>query len=488
MKYLNWMALVLLPACKVVGPDYQAPEPELPVAFLADPTSLPSDRSGLEPSVDLAQWWRVFGDELLDELVERAQRDNMDLRMALARISEAESRLGVTRALRRPRLEGNAHYQRSGISKNTEFGLFPGQPRETDEYVAALSASWELDLWGQAKRRIEADAAGLEARGDDLWAVQVSLTGQVADAYLRLREVQARRVLAREQVAVLEQSVQTAQARFEAGLVQELDVLRARTEWRGAQAALPELDRLEINLISEIEVLLQAQPGTLEARLQVADGAEVVLPEPQAGLDAVVPADLLRRRPDIRSAERALAAQTALVGVAEADLYPSLSLTGNLGLLSAKPENLFEGGSLFHSVGPQLTMPLFSGGALRDQVAVEEARVEAAWAQYEGLVNRALHEVVNACRGTRLEWERLGALRQAVDQSGVSLERAQVLYREGLSTIDGVLDARRARNGLQDREVQARIAWARAHVDLYRALGGGWPVPGEEPKSSEPGE
>lgn len=477
MKLSPLLLSLAVTGCATVGPDYERPELELAEAHRAQLESLPGlFGADFADPLALATWWSAFGDPVLAGLVERATVENFDLRQAIARVVEAEARLGVTRASSGPRADGAAAYRRSGISENTQFGLFPGQERESDDYTASISASWEIDLWGKAARSIEAAEADLAAGVEGIWAVRVSLAGQVADAYLRLRELQRRVQIARSNVEVLQRGADTAKARFQAGLVQELDLFRARTDLESARAVLPELQRAAQAVITELSLLTSVEPGQLDAFLQVDASVAVVLPTPQGKLGTQVPGDLLRRRPDIRVAERELAAQTARVGVATAALYPSLTLVGSIGFQAEKADNLFKDGSFVHGLGPNLSLPIFSGGGLRDNIAGEDARVDQALLAYESRVLTALHEVDSAATGISLSARRLAALESAVAQAKESLERSEILYREGLANIDAVLDSQRALFQLQDSATQARSSLSRAHVELYRALGGGWPI------------
>lgn len=483
---LAWI-LVLAGGCQTVGPDYVVPEVELPAQHRADMPA--SSAQAEEPAMDLNQWWAGFDDPVLNELIARSLRQNHDLRSALGRMHELQARYQVSDAAAGPRAEANAQYQRLGISENTDFGLFPGQSRETDEFSIGLGFAWEIDLWGRLARSIEAAEADWGASVEAFWAVQVSLTGQLAETYLHLRELQNRLRIAEDNVAVLEQSVQTARVRFEAGLVQELDLLRAQTDLESARAALPELERAAWDTSAQIALLVGEQPGRLDALLAPQEGTSgeteteesplrsAAIPTPIGRWDAPIPADLVRRRPDIRQAERALAAQTARVGVATAELYPSLNLTGSLGYLAADLHNLLEEPSMTHVLAPALSLPLFSGGGLRQNIAVQEAGVEQALVTYEATILRALHEVDQAAVGIRFESQRLASLERAVTQATTSLERSRTLYREGLSDIDAVLDARRALFSLQDQAAQAQAAHSRAYVSLFRSLGGGWPMP-----------
>ena len=480
------LAPLVLTACTTVGPDYQAPAPELPDAHPADLASVTgptaADLGQPMPDLDLVAWWTAFDDPLLTELVERATAGNLDLAGALARIAETEAVLGVERAAAGPRADLSAAYARTGVSENTQFGLFPGQSRESDAWTVGLGASWELDLWGKNERRIEAAAATYEAELENLAAVRVSLVAQVGDAYLRLRELQRRRAIAVVNLDALERGLETAEVRHGAGLVEELDVLRARTELESSRAVLPGLDRATSGVVTELELLAGLEPGSLAAELAPAE-ARPTIPSPRGRVADQVPVDLLRRRPDLRAAERSLAAQTARVGVAEAELYPSLSLAGSLGLESELLENLPKATSVTHALTPSLSLPLFSGGGLRANVRAADARVEQALVAYETTLLAALHEVDTAARGIAYEGARLDALDEAQASAAETLERSNVLYREGLATIDAVLDARRALYAIEDSRAEAEAAAARAHVDLYRALGGGWSAPAKE----EPG-
>lgn len=467
-------ASLVVAGCTTVGTDYEAPAPVLPESHAVDLSGLSAAQPAMDGPVDLVAWWRAFDDPLLAGLVERAIDGNLDLDAAFARIAEAEAVLGVERAATGPRADLSGAYTRSGISENTQFGLFPGQDRESNDYTAGLGASWELDLWGRNQRLIEAASADYEMRLEDLAAVRVSLVAQVADAYLRLRELQRREAIAAVNITALERSHETASVRYDAGLVEELDVLRARTELENARALVPGIQRMAAAAVTELELLSGLEPGSLgEALGPASDRPSIPMPTGRIGDE--VPADLLRRRPDLRSAERLLAAQTARVGIAEGELYPRLSLSGTLGLQAADPGDLLKATSITHTLGPAISVPLFSGGGLRANIAAADARVDQALVAYEATLLGALHEVDSAARGIVLEGARLAALDEAQASAELSLERSTTLYREGLAAIDAVLDARRALYAIEDARAQARSASARAHVDLYRALGGGWP-------------
>lgn len=468
------LVFLVVASCRTVGPDYTAPE--LPVA-LADTPAL---EALVEPTgqVDLAAWWQAFDDPVLTGLIEEALADSLELSAAFARIAEAEAVLGVERASTKARADLTGAFTRTGISENTQFGLFPGQDRTTDDITIGVGASWELDLWGRKERIIEAARADFEVRLEELSAVRVSLAARVGDAYLRLRELQRRRGIAEQNLAALVESLSAARTRYDAGLVERLDVLQSEAQLERARADLPGIDLGIARTMSELESLVGRTPGTLGETLR-ADAPKI--PSPSGRLGGDVSADLLRRRPDLRTAERRLAAQTARVGIAEAELYPRLSLGFNLGLESELLENLPKATSLIHSMGPSLSMPLFSGGALRDNVRANEARVEESLIDYRATLLAALHEVETAARAVALEGQRQAALETARKASEVSLENASVRYREGLTPVDTVLDAQRSLYAILDARTTARAAQARAYIDLYRALGGGWSGDKQEP-------
>ncbi len=479
---LRVIVLWMLGGCAVVGPDYQTPEPVLPETHGSASAELDRSAPADADPVDLVVWWEAFEDPTLTELVQRAIAGNKDMATAIQRIAEAEAILGVERSAAGPRLDLNGRYRRAGISENTQFGLFPGQSRSSDEYQLGLASSWELDLWGRNQRILEAAGADLESRVEDLGAVHVSVTAMVGDAYLRLRENQRREAIARTTITTLEGNHETSTARFHAGLVQELDMLRAQTELESSRALLPRLQLGAAAAMAELELLCGLEPSKLTALLSPTADTTVAIPVPGMRVGDQVPADLLRRRPDLRSVERQLAAQTARIGVATADLYPTFTLLGNFGLLAEKPQNLFQATSITHSIGPSFSVPLFSGGGVRRNIAAADARAKQALVAYERTLLEALHEVDSAARSIVLEGLSLETLDRAKTSAQASLMKSVALYEQGLTAVDTVLDSRRALYSIEDARAQARSATSRAHVDLYRALGGGWPGAGSAPE------
>lgn len=461
-KLATALGALVLAGCTVVGRDHEAPETELPQQFLEQPGA-----AVLRDDPELAHWWRRLDDPILNGLVERAAAGSLDLRAALARVREARALRGVARSEYWPTVDLSGSYTRLDESENTPFGSFA---EERDVHDARLDASWELDLWGRVRRSVEAADADLAATIEDARDVQVSVAAEVALAYVDLRAYQRRFELARTNVALQEETLDLVRARFDAGLVGERDVAQALTNLQTTRSRVPQLEVGARAAENRLAVLLGVAPGTLSAELSLASAIPVAPLQVAVG----VPAELLRRRPDIRRAERALAAETARVGVAEGDLYPRLSLFGNLGFQAEDAADLFESDSRVFGIGPSLRWNVFSAGRLRDRVEAQEARVQQAAAAWEGTVLAALEETENALAAFVREQSRRSSLSEAAAHARRSVELARTQYTEGLSDFQAVLDSERALADLEDTLAQSSAAITTHLVRLYKALGGGW--------------
>lgn len=455
--------LLFLPslACRAVGPDYTPPVASVPEAFQESSTAL----SGT--SAELAAWWRRLDDPLLDRLVERAVRQNLDLEQALARIREARALRGVARADLYPTLDARAGYQRLAPSENTPLGDFAV---DSDQYTVGLDASWELDLWGRVRRSVEASDADLQARIETARAVLVAVAAEVASNYVQLRALQERIVIAEDNQALQEQTLALVEARFSAGLVGERDVAQARSNLATTRARIPALEAGRRVAENRLAVLLGLAPGELAAELAPA----APIPVPPLAVAVGVPADVVRRRPDVRAAERDLAAATARIGVAHGDLYPRLTLLGSFGLEADRASQLLEGDSTALAVGPALRWNLFDAGRTRRRIAAQDARAEQALARWEQLVLVALEEAENAMTAFVREQERRTHLVGASSEARRAVELASAQYTEGLTDFQNVLDSERAMADLEDQLVQSRAAITSNLIALYKALGGGW--------------
>jgi len=449
-------------SCVTLGPDHEAPERALATAWQAqESTSLAG------APAELSAWWRRFDDAHLDALVARALAGSIDLRVALERVREARALRGVAEGELYPTVDGQLAWRRSGESENTPLGAFVP---DTSITSGGFQAAWELDLWGRVRRSIEASDAELEATVEDARAAAVLVASEVARSYVELRAFQRRLELARTNVSLQEETLALVRARSEAGLVGEIDVAQARTNVATTRARVPALETGLRAAENRLAVLVGEAPGALAAEL----AAAAPIPVPPTSLAVGVPADLLRRRADVRAAERQLAAATARIGVAEAELYPQLTLSGNLGLAAESTSDLFEHESGVFGIGPSLRWSLFDGGRRRAAIAAQESRSRQALLAWESVVLRALEESENAMTRFVREELRRQTLLEAAGQARLSVELARAQYTEGLSDFQAVLVSERALAELEDELATSESGTATHLVALYKALGGGW--------------
>lgn len=463
------LILLVLSGC-AVGPRYRPPAPAMPATWSAvaetDATTQPAD---------LTQWWTTFHDATLDELIVRAVPANLDLRLATARVREARALRGVVAAGNQPQLNASGAYTHSRRSANASTlpdipALQDGLDRDSDLFQVGFDARWELDLFGGVRRSIEAAEADIGAAVEERQAVLVTLLSDVARNYLELRSAQTQQALTRRNLAAQQETLHLTQVRFEAGLSSQLDVARAEALVASTAAQLPPLERNARQALHRLAVLLGQEPGALLAEIPPATR----LPTPTLAPTVGLPVDLLARRPDIRRAERTLAAATARVGVAMAERYPRLSLSALLGQQSLSLSTLLTPGSFFASVGPSLTWPVLDAGRIRATIQVQDARQEHALLRYEQTILTALEEVENALVGYSQEQARRQALSNAVEANRRAVTQATELYSKGLADFLTVLDAQRALLTAESQLAQSEATVATQLVALYKALGGGW--------------
>lgn len=455
------LLLVLLASGCTLGPDYQQPRPPMPAQWQA------AAESGLtnEP-VQIVRWWELLGDTRLQSLVERAVMANKDLKAAEARIRQARALWRAAGAAAWPAVDASGSYARTHASDN---GPSAGT-KDQDLFQAGFDAGWELDLFGGVRRSAEAAAARVQAAQEDRRDVLVSLVAEVAANYLTLRGSQGRLAIARENIRTERDTVDLTQGRFAAGLGSKLSVVQAEALLAGTQARVPGLEASIRKAIYRLGVLLGSEPETLLAELKPAADIPAAPPEVPVGL----PSDLLRRRPDIRRAERILAAATADIGVATADLFPHFSLSGALGLQSTTAADLLERQSLFWSFGPTLRWPVFDAGKARAAIQVQTARQEEALALYEKTVLGSLEEAESAMVSYAKARSASEALGRALATTRQSADIALELYQKGLVDFLNVLQSQQALYQVQDQFVQSRQDVSTAFVALFKALGGGW--------------
>jgi NodT family efflux transporter outer membrane factor (OMF) lipoprotein len=423
---------------------------------------------------DLAAWWEVFEDPVLSSLVARAVAGNQDLKLAAARVREARARLGVSVGDRYPAVGASGLAQRQGLSGETTP---PGTDRTRGFFQFLVGATWEVDLWGRVSRSVESAEASVEASAEDYRDVLVLLCAEVAFNYMELRTVQLRLRYAEQNAEAQRGTLKLTRDRYEAELAPELDVAQAERILYATEALIPALRIQQAQAINRIAVLLGTYRGDVAPELRQA----APLPTVPGQVAVGVPAELLRQRPDVRSAERALAAQCARIGVATAELYPQLSLAGFLGVESFHAGDLLDDAGTY-AYGVPLAWRLFEGGRLRAGIDLEDARFRQAAAAYDQTVLTAVRETEDAIAAYADEKVRRDALAKSVDAAERSERMFVELYRLGLTEYQNVLDAQRALVDQQDLLAESEGAIAADLVLLYRALGGGW-----EPGAALPG-
>lgn len=472
IRSLIGASTALLAGC-AVGPDFTAPVPQVPSAWTAAAEAAPAHVEG---------WWTTFNDAELTSLITRAAAENLDAQAAVLRIAEARAQRDVVAADGRPSLSANASGQINRLSESTptgalfnNVGKFPGLsgiriPNPYQQDQVGFDASWEIDLFGRVRRSVEAADADTQASVEDSRSVVITTLGEVARAYMDLRGAQARRRLASQTIDTDRELLDLADESRQAGTASQIDVARAAAEASGAQAQLPVLDQQITVDINQLSKLLALEPGALKAELQ---SPQPVPPVPSLA-PVGLPADLARRRPDIREAEARLHAATARVGVAVGDLYPKLTLGAQGGYQAQSLPLLTQWASRFLTAGPSVELPIFEGGRLRATVRLQDAQAKAAALEYRNTVLAALHEVDDALSAYGADQAREMALADTVAQDAEAAELAQQRYANGLAAYIDVLVAQRT---LQQNELLSADARTAVSIDLvviYKALGGGW--------------
>jgi NodT family efflux transporter outer membrane factor (OMF) lipoprotein len=470
--------IVLTSGCVKVGPDFTQPE-----ALVAD-SWLGSEGPALTAQTEqYADWWTVFNDPVLNELVEEASRENLGLQVAGLRILEARAQLGIASGYLYPQQQ-NADASAAAVGASRHAANTSAGDLRYNDLNIGFNAAWELDFWGKFRRGVEAADAQFLATIANYDDVMVTLRAEVARAYILIRTQEDRINLAEASAAIQKRSLEIAENRFEGGLVTELDVQQARSLLANTLAAIPGYQADYRRFQNALSVLLGIPPQDLSARLQSRNGAGI--PQPPAAVAVGVPADLLRRRPDVRLAELQAAAQSALIGVAKADLYPHFTLIGTIGLQASDSPFTREGGSdlsdLFSSdsityfAGPSLTWDLFNYGRIRNQVRVQDARLQQLVINYQNTVLNSAREVEDAMAGFLGDQLRARYLSDAVTASKRSVEMSSLQYGEGLADYQRVLDAQRGLTRDQDALAIVQGSVAINLVNMYKALGGGWQI------------
>jgi outer membrane protein, multidrug efflux system len=471
-----------LAAC-TVGPRFVPPKPDVPAQWsdTARGRAIQGASRMSTQSAQLVDWWTSFHDPMLSSLIERSVAVNLDVRQAVLRIEEARAQRSVTAAALWPNLSANAGFSRQRLSVNTPngaiFGLgehIPGLPpgvfeNPYNQYQLGLSAAWEPDLFGRVRRSLEAADADTLAAVENQHGVVLSLVTEVAQAYIDLRGAQLRRAIVEESLATQRDVLELTRQRRDAGQTTDLDVENAASEVSSSEAELPPLDRQITQDINQLSELMAREPGALRGELVVAAPVPPVPPVVPVGL----PADLARRRPDIRQAEANLHGATARIGVAVADLFPRLTLSAAGGLQSEGLSQLIQAASRFSSLGAELDLPIFDAGRYAT-IRLQDVRAKEAGIDYARTVLVALHEVENALAAYGSDQDRRVSLTAGVRSSRVALELARQRYESGVTSFLEVLDAERTLQQQQLALADATTAVSTDLAALYKSLGGGW--------------
>lgn len=453
-----------LAGCAAVGPNYERPEASVAPAFDELDGAVYNDA---EP---VAEFWRGFEDPQLTRLVEGALGANHDLRAALSRLNQARSLAGLQRFDRYLTVTTGAGYTESRISEDQALGA-PSGERNIGLFDLGADTFWELDFFGRVRRSIEAAEAVVEASAADLRALQVSIAAEVARTYFDLRGQQEQLGVARLNADNQRETLELTQARRDVGTGTDFDVARARGLLEATLSRIPALEAGVRTAMHRLAVLNGREPAQLKDELD----AEQPLPRLPEAVAVGAPSELLRRRPDVQAAERRLAAATARIGVATADLFPRVTLNGSLGLTSASLGDLFSSSAVNYGFGPAIGWAFLDLGRVRARIAASDANAEANLALYEGTVLRALEEAENSLVSYARAQSERDRLSESAQANGEAAELARRRFEGGIADFLQVLDAERTLLESQDSFTRSRTRTATALVAVYKALAGGWP-------------
>jgi NodT family efflux transporter outer membrane factor (OMF) lipoprotein len=474
------MSFAIVFAGCAVGPNYVRPEAPEHRKWLEEKDPLIKSEQG-----DFDRWWSVFNDPVLNTLVEMASRQSLTLRIAGLRILEARAQLGVATGNLYPQSQSiGGSYTHTSVSKNAANSQ-PGLDFHYGNVQLGFDAAWELDFWGKFRRAVESNIGTLEASFASYDDILVTLIAEVARTYVFIRTLEMRLIIARENVKIQERSLQIAGTRFREGDTTELDVQQARALLRDTQASIPRIQSDLRKSKNGLGILLGMLPGELKDILEAPKPIPTVPAEVKVG----IPSELLRRRPDIRLAERQLAAQSALIGVAKADLYPHFSLFGSIGLQASNSDitaSGYPGGSSFSDIwnsdsitfygGPAFSWNIFNYGRIKNLVRVQDARFQQLVVNYQNTVLKAAQEVEDAMVAFLRSQEEMKFLSESVESATRSVELSMIQYREGLVDYQRVLDTQRFQSREQDFFTEIKGSVVLNFIAMFKALGGGWQI------------
>lgn len=458
----------LLPACAHLDPAPSATASIAPPAHWSQPASAPASAPAAAAPIDVAaleSWWHRFDDPVLDQLVADALAHNPDARTALSRIVQARAERSVEASGFFPSVSADVSGQGSRrVDRATAVAT------TSEGYSAALDATWEIDLFGQQRLAFSAASADLARAEDNFHAVQASLAAEVATAYVNLRSAEAQLDFVRQSLASRSETTDLTRSREQAGLGDALTTRQAVASLKQTRATVPALQQTITEAGNQLAILCGRAPGTLDSLL----GGNVSVPAAPADIAVGIPADTLRQRPDVRAADQAVHAAALRSSAARRDRLPSLSLTGSLGVDAAHLGDLFDPASTVASLVGSLTAPIFSAGRITQNIRIQDETTKQALIAYESTVLSALSEVENALSSIRRQRERLDSLQTATSAAREADELARQQYQAGAVDFLTVLDAQRTLLSLEQNLVSTRADLTTAHIQLYKALGGGW--------------
>lgn len=466
--------VLLLVGCAAVGPNFKEPVTPIAEGWLeSDPRLLRTN------SENYGEWWKSFSDPAFEALIQRAYRDNLSLEIAGLRVYEGRAQLGFAVGTLYPQVaSARLSADTIELSENAEpLSYLPPTVRQGvdtnySNYRLGFNTAWELDFWGKYRRIVEAADSSLAARIAAYDAVLVTITSDVASAYLRLRTLEKRLEVAHRNAAIQQRSLEISKVRTRNGLTTELDVVQASVQLKNTQALIPRLEAALRGIENALSLLLGALPG--EVRSIIGGAADI--PNTPTAVAVGLPADLLRRRPDIRQAEYAAATQSALIGVTKAELYPSFSLAGSLGYSADNFSDLTNTGSSASIASLGFNWNIFSFGRIKSRIRAHDARLQQTLTAYRAVVLNAAREVENAQTSFLKAQEEVEYLRVSATAAARAVELALVQYRDGTADFTRVLTAQRSLSAQEGLLTDARGRVAQNLVSIYRALGGGWQI------------
>ncbi|MDD2598979.1 MAG: efflux transporter outer membrane subunit [Kiritimatiellae bacterium] len=454
---------LFLSGCFMIGPDYQPPQANNPDAW-----HNAAARDLKTSDAPLSSWWQTFKDPDLDQIMIDVRSNNYSLATAFARVEESAAYYGIARSPMLPEVISGGGYQRSRDSERVKSkSSHPQNPYNL--YQAGFNASWEVDMWGRVARGVESAGATFDSTIEEYRDLLVVLQANAAATYIGIRTSQQRLLFARNNVALQQETLQLTRDRFKAELTGELDVRQAELNIASTMALVPQLEIDLVQRVNQLCFLAGKQPGAYDYLLSATNAIPHIQEVP-----AVLPADLLRNRPDIRAAERKLAAQTALIGVARGDLYPMFALNGFFDWQASSGSDWFDPKARTYGFGPSFRWSIFNYGRIRNQIAVETTRTKQALANYEQSVLAAWQESEDAMIAYVKEMKRNKILQDATLAAQRSTALVETLYKTGLTDFQNVLDMQRQLFQQQDLLAISEGAVAANLIGIYKAFGGGW--------------